>query len=344
MQARLRVPAAFRQRLGAVAHDLTAVENAADERVPLEMLEGGMGIEQRVLVVEADHEANGEPALGHRVQPAAAELLVAQWVAERVDDGARRQPILRNVPELLDAEGKLRRLGFAAQLQGLHQLLGQVAADAIRENRHLGVDVGAELDGALGLAVLADAAVARAHANHPGAVVEHVLAGKAHEQVDAFGLDLPRQPLRELVERDDVVAVILERRRRDRQPQLLPGRQEVDVVLVHFRRQRRALGLEIRDEVAQRGRVEQGARELMPAGVAGLFDHRDRQRLPALLLVQLREAQGRGQAGRPAPDNQDVYFEGLALSHSRYSSPKPQAFCNSAIMAGASSNRSPWMP
>ena len=52
------------------------------------------------------------------------------------------------------------------------------------------------------------------------AVVQHVLPRKPPEQVDALGFDLLGQPLRERAERDDVVAVILKRRRRDRQPDL----------------------------------------------------------------------------------------------------------------------------
>ena len=64
----------------------------------LEMLEGGMRIEQRILVFEPDHEADRDAALGHRVQPASAELFLAQRIAKRVYDGARLEPVFRNVP------------------------------------------------------------------------------------------------------------------------------------------------------------------------------------------------------------------------------------------------------
>ena len=97
-QVRLRIPSAFRQRLGAVAHERAAFEDAADERMTLEMLEGGMRIEQRILVVEADDEADRDAAVGHRIQPAAAEFFLAQRIAERVDDGPGLQPILRECP------------------------------------------------------------------------------------------------------------------------------------------------------------------------------------------------------------------------------------------------------
>ena len=75
-----------------------------------------------------------------------------------------------------------------------------------------------------------------------------------------LGLHLLGQPPGELVERDDVVAVILERRRRDRQAELALRRQEVDVVLTHFLGERRALGDEVGNQVTQRRRIEECAR------------------------------------------------------------------------------------
>ena len=77
VDARDRVPAAFGQRLGAVAHHLAALEQRRDERMPLEVLERDVRIEQRILVVEPDDEADRQPAVRHRVDEAAAELLHA---------------------------------------------------------------------------------------------------------------------------------------------------------------------------------------------------------------------------------------------------------------------------
>ena len=152
-------------------------------------------------------------------------------------------------PEFLHAHGKLGRLAVPRQAALPQQLLGQVPAHAVGEDRDLRVDVGAGLEHAPWLAVLADAAVARAHANHAITVEQHRLSGKTPEQVDAFGLDLSGQPPRELVQRNDVVAMILERRRRQWQRQLLPGREEVDVVGLDLARQRRALGHKVGHEI-----------------------------------------------------------------------------------------------
>ena len=61
-EPRLRVPAALGQRLGAVAHHLAAAQQVGDERVQLEALERRVRIEQRVVVVEADDEADRDAA------------------------------------------------------------------------------------------------------------------------------------------------------------------------------------------------------------------------------------------------------------------------------------------
>ena len=88
-----------------------------------------------------------------------------------------------------------------------YSCLVEVAAHAVGEDRDLGVDVGAGLERALRLAVLADAAVAGAHADDSIGVrafrcgvslVEHVLTRETPEQIDAFGFDLLGQPLREV--------------------------------------------------------------------------------------------------------------------------------------------------
>ncbi len=54
---RNRVPSAFRKRLGAVPDHVTALQQLRYERVLLEAIEGHVRIEQRILVVEPDDEA-----------------------------------------------------------------------------------------------------------------------------------------------------------------------------------------------------------------------------------------------------------------------------------------------
>jgi hypothetical protein len=79
-----------------------------------------------------------------------------------------------------------------------------------------------------------------------------MLAREAPEQIDAFGFHLRREPLGEVAQGNDVIAVILKRRRRDRQANLRFPRQEVDVVVVDGRAERCAFALEAGNEVFQR--------------------------------------------------------------------------------------------
>ena len=127
------------------------------------------------------------------------------------------------------------------------------------------------------LAVAADATVARSHADDAVSLHQQLGAGKPGKHVDAFRLDEARKPLAELLQRDDVVAVIPKRRRRDRKFDLAGLRKEVDAIFAHLRRKRRALGLEIGNQLCKRARIEHRSRQQMRAGLGGLLEHRDAQ-------------------------------------------------------------------
>src|SRR5205823_5419760 len=111
----------------------------------------------------------------------AAELLMLQWIAKRVNDRAGLQPVARNFPQLLEADGKLLRLCAFTKLKAPHQLLREISPNAVTEDRDLREDVDAGLESRLLLAVLADAAIAGAHADHARAIHQDVLPGKARE-------------------------------------------------------------------------------------------------------------------------------------------------------------------
>ena len=51
----------------------------------------------------------------------------------------------------------------------------------------------------------------------------------------------------------------------------------------------------------------------MRADLARLLEHRDRERLAALLLLELRQPQRSRHPGGAAADDQDVDFEGFAI-------------------------------
>ena len=196
--------------------------------------------------------------VGERVEKPAAELLEAHRVPHGVDNGARGEAVRRHLPELFDPDGVDLRQSALVQRQSPNQRLGQVATDAIREDRHFGVDVDARLEGPLPLPIPPDAAVARPHAQRATTGVEHLAAREPGENVDALLLGQPGQPSDELVQRDDVVAVILEWGRSERETDLPARGQEVNLVVVDRRLERRPSLFPVRDQVTKRGGVEDG--------------------------------------------------------------------------------------
>ena len=166
VERRLRVPPALGQRLGAVAHQLAALEQPATNGMLLEALERGVRIEQRVLVVEADDEAERQPPVRQRVDAAAAELLLAQRIAERVDHRARRpagRPGRPRAPSgrSQTAAGCARSPSGSVRISCLVRLPRTPSAKIVTLARMSapGSNVAAAL------AVLAEAAVAGAHAD-----------------------------------------------------------------------------------------------------------------------------------------------------------------------------------
>ena len=104
---------------------------------------------------------------------------------------------------------------------------GQVAGRALGEDGHLGDDVGAGLEVAELLALLAAALVAGADADD-AAVLDEQLVGRGLGQDErAALLGLLGEVAAQLRDRDDPVAVVPQRRRR-RDPQRPLARQQVD--------------------------------------------------------------------------------------------------------------------
>ncbi len=286
-----------------------------------------------------------------------------QRIAQRVDDAARGQARRRDLPQFLDAERELRRLAVPRQRQAAQQLLGQVAADAVAKHRHLRPDVHTGFEAGLRRPLAVQPPVARSHADDASAFEQHLLAGKAGEQVHAGPLDALGHPLHQLVQRHQQVAVIDERRRNDRKAECSAFSQEVDTIVRDRRRDRRTLRLEVGNQLAERRRIQNRARQDMRASLACLLEHRDRERA-AVGGGALCQPERACQAGRAAADDEDVDFEGFSRSaHVGIRFHKSRSrncssgwlcefacelcihrFFNSAMSAGTTSNRSPTMP
>src|SRR5213593_1782389 len=77
-----------------------------------------------------------------------------------------------------------------------------------------------------------DALVACAHAGDGISVNEELCAGESGKYIDAGFFDLFAEPSRELVQRDNVIAVILQRRRNNREAEFAILRQKKDVIFL----------------------------------------------------------------------------------------------------------------
>ena len=190
--------------------------------------EGGVG------VVEADDEADADLVLAHRVDEAAAELVVAggfaQRPAHRVDHPVER---LLHLPDLFHPELPAHRVG-AVKVEVVVGGVAEVADGALGEHGRLGDDVGAGLEVAELFAVLAAAAVAGAHALDDAVLDQQLGRGGLGEDVDAGFLGFLGEEAAQFGDRGDVVAVVLEVRRHRHQRQRFLRRQHVDRVLGHL--------------------------------------------------------------------------------------------------------------
>jgi hypothetical protein len=172
-----------------------------------------------------------------------------------------------DAPDLLDARLEDLRIP-TRELEAVDELLGEGAADALAEDRDLRDDVHAGLERGLRLAVLVDTHVAGADPDDPPALHEELVAREARVHLYARRLGALAQPAGHLVERHDVVALLLEVGRHDRYGELPLRVEHPEARVVAYVLGRKALGLEVRDELADRPRVHHGTREHVIADVS----------------------------------------------------------------------------
>jgi hypothetical protein len=301
------------------------LQQLANVRVLLERLELRVRVGRRVLVIEAGDETERQQIVAHEVREAAAERLHVERPAERVDHA----PLVLRVaagdaPQFLDTGRVHLRVLAAVELVLGDQLLRQRAARAFGQDRQFRANVDAGLVVGLLLAVLVDALVAGAHADHAIAVMQQFGGGEAGEDLDAELLDLRREPAHEPRDRHDAVAVVVDVGRQVRRLQLAALREEPDFVRRH-RDTGTALFFVVGHQFLDRPRIHDRARQHVVADLRSLLEHDDRQfadLVPAVrtavdrvvvLLDRLLQPVRRGQAARTTTDDQDVDFEGFAL-------------------------------
>ena len=270
--------------------------------------------ERGVRVVEADDEPEAERVGAHRVGERPAELAVARLrlerPADRVDDALERA---RDAPDLLDAERvDLRVLGLQAEV--LDGGAREHALHAVGQHGRVRGQLGAGLERRQLLALPAAALVAGADAAHGAVRDEQPLGVGLGQHHHAELLGALGHEAREPREREHVVALVVHRRRHDRQPRRARAREQVDGLVLDRAVARHLLERGAREQLEQRRRLHDGARELMRADRPALVDERDRHLAERLrdgrvVLEQLRQPDRAGQPGRPAADDRDADLE-----------------------------------
>ena len=187
----------------------------ADLRMGLETLEFVEGGEIRVLVVEPDHEADRDLVVGRVVHPRPAVGPAVHRPADRVDDQARPVAGRIDLPQFLDADAVGLGIAIAAQVEALEQALGQRPAATLGQKGLARVQFHAGRVVIGPLAVLADSHIAGGDAlDRPVLVEQHLGCREARIDLNPQRLGLGRHPPRHLADADDVVALVVHRRRR----------------------------------------------------------------------------------------------------------------------------------
>lgn len=206
--------AALDERAGAVRDALAALEHRGIQRVLLHLLELLVRAHPRVRVVERRDQPDGHQVVAKVVHPAAAVRVVGQGVSHRVCDVALLELLGLHLPDLLDAEAVRLRVRLAAQVELLDDLLAQAAVAALSEHGHAGVELHASLERVLWLSTPADTQVVGGDAQDaPVRLVQHLAGAEAGVDLDADLLGALAQPLCELVQAQDVVALVVHLRR-----------------------------------------------------------------------------------------------------------------------------------
>ncbi len=284
----------------------------------LEFLKRFVRIEKRIVVFERDDHAERDAIVAQAVDPAAAVNIGGERPAERVRNVARVDAAGLHVPQFLDAEAVDLRVQ-AVEFQFADEIFGERAARAFGEHGDFGAQFVAGREVIFRLAVLVDAFVFGEDAGDAVFFVEQFATGKLREEIDAFFFDEAAEPFHELVERDDVVAVILQRRRRDGELVRIAFGEVVSGVAGDGSVERRGF-FEVGDEFAEGARVHDGAGELMGADFAGLFEdvdifrgERGRFLCGVVLVDQIGKVQRAGKAARAGADDENVCVEAFTL-------------------------------
>src|SRR5215469_2636162 len=185
-----------------------------------ELLQDVLRIDARIGIVKTRDKTERYLVVLRAVNPCSSVLVKAERITHRVNHFTAIDATRRQFPQLLHADAVGLRIALVVEQETADQLLRERASAAFREDDDFGLQVVAGLEIRLLLAVLVDAFVIGANAEDAAFFKQQFGSGKPSEHGYAGRFHLAAQPLNEMIDRDHIVAVIAQRRRRDWQLEL----------------------------------------------------------------------------------------------------------------------------
>ena len=221
---------------------------------------------------------------------------------------ARHMLFGRNVPQFLQADPENLGVAILLQVEAFHQLLRQMPADAFGKEGIFGMEFQPRLPRILARAITRDAHVTGGDALYRAIVVPQDFGGsEPGENLHPQRFGLARQPAAQIAKADGVTALVVHERRHQGVRKIIFLRFAEDPVFVvrHRHRHRTVEIAPVRQKLIERARVDDRPRQDVRTNLRTFFEDADRQ-FEALVGRHLLRPDRRRQAGRPAPDDDQV--------------------------------------
>src|SRR3989441_1715111 len=202
--------------------------------MPLELLQHALRIQTRVRIVEAGYKSERNNAFWTAVNPSAAVFFRSQRPAQGVNDFSCGDAARRNLPKLLDTLTIRLRVAVASERETVDQLLSERTARAFSQNDNFGLQIVTGLEVRFRVVLLVDALIVGANSANAITIEQQFGACKAGEDRYSSLLDFAPQPFHKAIQRNDIIAVISQRRRRDGKLELAFFSKKVDCFFAHF--------------------------------------------------------------------------------------------------------------
>ena len=216
-----------------------------------------------ILVVETNHKADRHLVVFQVIKERSAISIVVDGPAGTVNHQSLFMFFRFDLPQFLDAEAICLRLDAFTQIELCHQLLAEAAAAPFGKEGVFGVQLHTDLIVRPLLALAGYAHIAGRHTfDRAIVIIEDLRSGKPRINLHTQGFRLLAQPTAKVAQTDDVITVVLHRRRQQEGRQGKPaGLAQIQELLRRHRSIERCLHVfPIREQLVQGARFQHRTR------------------------------------------------------------------------------------